>query len=559
MRTRILSCLAVLALAPEAMAAEFFDCNGTPVAWSGDWTNLEIVDHTSGPEFNAILTAAIKWKDSAMDFQYTFTTGAVARVNGDGVNQIEVTAPDGVGSGGQAQLFWNGNCNFTEADIFIDGDGAFTYNKLDRWGYGGPSRPYEGTILHEMGHAFGLAHEADVYNIMGQEWNVTATNGSSAQGQPGADGIAGGVFLYGGVTDREDVSVAHWRRTGDDGTYSSHGRTRILNTSGVELPVAWIDGEPVYAVRAGDQVRVELTFENNGFYGQWVDIDYHLSTNDYISSGDPFRGYSSTYLSAGEVDTRQMTLTIPSSEAPGRRWFGAIIDAPNDVYSHNDASYVGIDIMPPGDWDYCGPNQPCDRGEGDCDTNADCASGLSCIQNNGAYWGFAADIDVCDLPFGDATYCTPEFPCPEGYGDCDVTNDCELGASCVQDNGLSFGYPAWVDACEVISGGYDDCTAAAPCTHGQGDCDSDSHCTGGTTCVHNVGADYGWNADVDVCELPAGDFNFCTPTRPCWHGEGDCDTDADCRTGLTCVMDVGPSYGFGVTVDVCEDLSGGPG
>ena len=31
-----------------------------------------------------------------------------------------------------------------------------------------------------------------------------------------------------------------------------------------------------------------------------------------------------------------------------------------------------------------------------------------------------------------------------------------------------------------------------------------------------------------------GDENCCTPNVPCNEGEGDCDSDADCKSGLIC-------------------------
>lgn len=48
-------------------------------------------------------------------------------------------------------------------------------------------------------------------------------------------------------------------------------------------------------------------------------------------------------------------------------------------------------------------------------------------------------------------------------------------------------------------GGYDYCTEFL-CFAGEGDCDSDAECVPGTTCTHDVGATYGYPADVDVCE-----------------------------------------------------------
>jgi hypothetical protein len=44
------------------------------------------------------------------------------------------------------------------------------------------------------------------------------------------------------------------------------------------------------------------------------------------------------------------------------------------------------------------------------------------------------------------------------------------------------------------------CAEYGPCTEGMGDCDSDSECASGLICVNDVGANYGWPSNVDVCE-----------------------------------------------------------
>jgi hypothetical protein len=71
--------------------------------------------------------------------------------------------------------------------------------------------------------------------------------------------------------------------------------------------------------------------------------------------------------------------------------------------------------------------------------------------------------------------------------------------------------------------------------------------------------------------VPPGDWDFCSPTNPGSHGQGDCDSDADCQQGLKCTNDVGPEFGFAKGVDVCvgiadsvsdqvdDSIYGGPG
>lgn len=51
-------------------------------------------------------------------------------------------------------------------------------------------------------------------------------------------------------------------------------------------------------------------------------------------------------------------------------------------------------------------------------------------------------------------------------------------------------------------GSNDHCQVAGPCGVGQGDCDSDQECQSGLVCVNDVGANYGFRPIVDVCEAP---------------------------------------------------------
>jgi len=51
----------------------------------------------------------------------------------------------------------------------------------------------------------------------------------------------------------------------------------------------------------------------------------------------------------------------------------------------------------------------------------------------------------------------------------------------------------------TYNGAYDNCKSWCPCGHGEGDCDSDSDCQPGLRCAHEVGAQFGMRANVDVC------------------------------------------------------------
>lgn len=131
-----------------------------------------------------------------------------------------------------------------------------------------------------------------------------------------------------------------------------------------------------------------------------------------------------------------------------------------------------------GDSDYCdSAGNLCGVGEGDCDSNAQCQSGLACVAGNLAKRGAASgdacapatcgngvkdsgetSIDcgdlcgndctiVCDKPNGDPSKCSTDCPCSVGEGDCDSNLECAPGLICGTGNGAAFGLAATTDVC----------------------------------------------------------------------------------------------------------------
>jgi len=101
------------------------------------------------------------------------------------------------------------------------------------------------------------------------------------------------------------------------------------------------------------------------------------------------------------------------------------------------------------------------------------------------------------------------------------------------------------------------CSDCGPCAAGEGDCDSDQQCQTGLVCADDVGPDYGFGPAVDVCQAPCpfplGHGDYCDLCGPCGEGEGDCDL-GECQGDLSCVQNVGANYGFAPGTDVCEML-----
>ena len=235
---------------------------------------------------------------------------------------------------------------------------------------------------------------------------------------------------------------------------------------------------------------------------------------------------------------------------------------------NSDGINVGSSSTPNGHVDYCRDYGPCAVGEGDCDSTSECQNGLQCSQDVGANYGFRADYDVCEAApnsvqqYGHVDYCRDFGPCGVGEGDCDGSGQCQSGLQCSQDVGASYGFQADYDVCESISGGgtnghVDYCRDFGPCEAGQGDCDGTSECQSGLRCSRDIGANYGFPANYDVCEADPergenGHVDYCRDYGPCGVGEGDCDSASECESGLQCNRDIGTNYGFPPNYDVCE-------
>jgi hypothetical protein len=112
-----------------------------------------------------------------------------------------------------------------------------------------------------------------------------------------------------------------------------------------------------------------------------------------------------------------------------------------------------------GDWAFCSEPGcgPCAVGQGDCDSDADCNPGLVCAFNQGAKYGLPGNMDVCEprgeavclKAVGDWGYCADPLcgPCDEGQGDCDSDAECAAGLVCSFNSGEGFNLPSNMDVC----------------------------------------------------------------------------------------------------------------
>jgi len=214
--------------------------------------------------------------------------------------------------------------------------------------YDGSRRSIQATALHEIGHGARFKHEDDEYNIMGSDFEHLHVNSSTARAYLGEDIADGLVHLY-GKSQKEDLGVVHWRYEGPSGGYSDHEKTSITSSSGSTLSSETVDGEKTYKVNAGDTVRVQFTYENNGANTQsGVKVGFYVSTNNLITTYDDRLGGTTMTLGRNSVYTTEHSVSLPSTLTSGEYyWIGAIIDEEDNVSEEvewNNATRLPIKV-----------------------------------------------------------------------------------------------------------------------------------------------------------------------------------------------------------------------
>lgn len=360
--------LSASTLHPSAHASEWDKCwTGAKLRWPGTTVTMRAYTNgfpSGGYWTNGLITARSAWDKSPASFRYTIQTGDT-----------------NVGlANGQSEIWWSSQldddvlgvcysysnvftCKYSEADVVFNNQQSFTTSssKTNQWAYGGglygkKAKPFyfPATAIHELGHAQGLMHEGNTYNVMGISETHMHANGSTARCYAGEDSVDASIDVYGKFAQPlEDLAVAHWRYSDKivvEGqlAYSTHERTRVFR-NGSECSLSLLnDAEPIYEVDQGWNIDLELSYENLGKTTKSVTVKYYLSTNDYISKYDSYLGSRTMTLGVNTVYTSKTALTIPSWVNNNQvYWIGAVMDPDNnidEIDTWNNATYQAIRI-----------------------------------------------------------------------------------------------------------------------------------------------------------------------------------------------------------------------
>lgn len=256
-------------------------------------------------------------------------------------------------------------CTVRETDIIfnsaykfaLESDSAIFHRSLSLKGQAATQyHSFMATALHELGHALGLAHEAETYSTMGVGPSGTR-NGNKVYIGPGEDSISGAVSIYGvDPKSSEDLSVSNFvyqgvfKALGQD-PYGINKRSHILDKNQKSLPMLRRDNIDTFELKRNTEYKVQVTAEQNGVSKTLKKIKFgiFLSKNNIISTKDKLIAESLTgTLSRDQSFKKTIGFRIPSSTKPGRYHLGVFINFDRKFSEKtyaNNVTFYSIDVI----------------------------------------------------------------------------------------------------------------------------------------------------------------------------------------------------------------------
>jgi hypothetical protein len=313
--------LATFVAASLAVSALAFQSNAT---WPGADTTLSLntTSFPAGNVFNSNAQFAMSDWNAVTGSDFTFFTNAT----GCGLSSLPtsdncVFFTSGTNIGGALGLtsrsFIAGV--MTDADVRFNVDASWTPDLNVGPFTFGPPFSFRGVARHEFGHALGLCHEDGAGNTV--VMNSIYSAGAIAN-MHWDDRNAARTLYPGAGTERELIPYM-WKKTGNGQVGCGQ------SSSTVSVPVANVTAQAL----PGGTAVIEFSFENAGNLPSGnFDIDFLLSTNNIISTGDTLVGRNfGASASAHSRGTFTRTVTIPAGTPLGTFFTGICVDTGNTV------------------------------------------------------------------------------------------------------------------------------------------------------------------------------------------------------------------------------------
>lgn len=352
MRTKLitaaLGALTAAALFQAPSSAEAYNLNNPR---TGSTTTLKLypwIQIILPGHYTALQNAAAKLNANRSNMRFSLINDDdLVVAGGNGESEVTLTTGGALPCGSIACTFnWSSGGNIIESDVYFDSSYAWvtTDAKADSVAYkSGAKRPLLNTALHEFSHALGMGHEANVFNVLGNAWNVVNTNSGSTESVISEDTNNGLVAHYGQrVSVSQDLSVYHWEWASSSNGYSNHARVPLTNLGGAVLSSAPASdptlNEPAYYASSAQTIKVRQTAENRGTY-QSVTVKWFLSTNSLITTSDTLLASTPLNKGTGGPFTWTRNVTLPGGLVAGTRyWVGVIVDSEDVVAEQNESN-----------------------------------------------------------------------------------------------------------------------------------------------------------------------------------------------------------------------------
>jgi Zn-dependent metalloprotease len=538
------------------------------------------IDDAGGPGYVTSLTGAGTVMTVVVDYDYLYANAFwsgdyMAIGGGDGKNYSSLSTLDIVG-----HEMTHGVTENTANLTYYGESGAVDESLAD--------------IFGAMVERHALGESSDTW-LIGEECVAGGTPGMAIRymSNPSADGYSRDHYddLYtgpldnGGVHDNAGIGYLAYYLASEGGSHPTHPEGSMYGMGADDAEAIWYRALTTYMTSSTDfaAARDATLSAATDLYGN-TSVQYNLTAQAWTQVGV---GCHETapgthhYCTPECQCTEGEGLCVNDADCTGGTVCGENRGADYGLDWWKEvcvpASADCHDTLTLGKWNYCSAECPCDEGEGSCDGDDECGSGLTCTENAGADYGLDWWVDVCvptatdchgGAALGAWNYCTTECVCDEGEGTCQSDAGCGEDLECTENAGADYGLDWWVDVCTpkpsdchgtIALGAWNFCATDCTCGYGEGGCAGDETCDEGLVCTENAGADYGLDWWVDVCipdphachDGTLGAWNYCTADCVCGEGMGGCDGDEECEPGLTCQVNRGADYGLNWWVDVC--------